>query len=249
MRTVKLKRIAMSMATAVAVLSATPIQAAVQDVMCIKTNTGNYFPILHVSMMVVPDGASTFDIILNAEEGQGEAGVQSISFEKQKMEFDYSKYTKNSDGTAYIDMSKPVYLYTNTGKSWLLKDMPVMTVQEGTSLMDITVGSDVEKGVRDVYFYRGTEDGLQKALVVATGIDSPAIPATEEKLTLQTPISEQMHISGCGLAREAIVYSLDGKQMTKSPVANGCTVVYVGQLPAGIYVLRVGNKALKFTKK
>ena len=222
------------------------VQAAAsnQNVMCLKTNTGNYFPVVRVSMMIIPDGGSTFDILL--KDGEGEAGVQSISFEKHMESIDFSLYQTESDGTPYIDMTKPVYLYTNTGKFWLVKDMPVMSVQEGTSLMDITVGTTSEKNVSEIRFFRGTEEGLQEAI---TGIDNPAAAPAAEKLTLQTPINEQMYISCCGNANEAIVYSLDGKQMAKAPVANGCTTVYVGQLPAGIYVLRVGQKAMKFTKK
>lgn len=221
--------------------------ASNQNVMCVKTNTGKYFPVVRVSMMVIPDGGSKFDILL--KDGEGEAGVESISFEKHTESVDFSLYQTESDGSAYIDLTKPVYLYTNTGKYWLVKDLPVMKVQEGSSLIDITVGSNEEKGVAAVFFYRGTEDGLNEAVQTATGIQNPATAPAAEKLTLQTPISEQMYISGCGNASTAMIYSLDGKQMTKAPVANGCTVVYVGQLPAGIYVLRVGNKAMKFTKK
>jgi hypothetical protein len=83
----------------------------------------------------------------------------------------------------------------------------------------------------------------------STGIENLATAPAAENLQLQTPISEQMTVSGCGDAHVAIVYSLDGKKMTESAVANGATTVYVGQMPAGVYVLRVGNKALKFMKK
>ena len=104
MRTVLQRWKTLWLTAAAVVLAANPSQAANQDVMCIKTNTGNYFPILRVSMMVVPDGASTFEIVLKEGEGKGEANVESISFEKQKMEFDYQKYTQNSDGTPYVVM-------------------------------------------------------------------------------------------------------------------------------------------------
>lgn len=246
MRTVLQNWKSLTLAAAAAVFMAVPSQAAMKNVICAKTNTGNYFPVVRISMMVVPDGGSTFEIVL--KDGKGEAGVQSISFEKHQVDIDLTKYQTSSDGTATIDMSKPVYLFTNTGKFWKMKDLPVMTVQEGTSLIDVTVGSVVEKGVKDVHFYRGTEDGLKEAMD-ATAIKNPAAAPANEKLQLLTPISEQMTVSGCGDAHVAIVYSLDGKKMTESAVANGATTVYVGQMPAGVYVLRVGNKALKFMKK
>ena len=130
-----------------------------------------------------------------------------------------------------------------------MKDaQPVLTVQEGTSLMTVTAGSDVEKNVSEIRFFRGTEDELSQAMNT-TGIENLATAPAAENLQLQTPISEQMTVSGCGDANKAFVYALDGKQVAAAAVANGVTTVYVGQLPAGVYVLRVGNKALKFTKK
>lgn len=221
--------------------------AKLQDAIGVKTNTGNFFPVVRVSMMVVPDGGDTFEIVL--KDGQGEAGVKSVSFERQKVEIDYDLYKEKKEEQPSVDYSKPFYVFTNTGKFWKMKDVrPVLTVQEGTSLMTVTAGSVEEKNVSEVRFFRGTEEDLNNAMNT-TGIKNLATAPAAENLQLQTPISEQMTVSGCGDATKAIVYALDGKQVASSAVANGATTVYVGQLPAGVYVLRVGNKALKFTKK
>ena len=222
--------------------------AKLQNAMCVKTNTGNYFPVVRVSMMVVPDGGDTFEIVL--KDGQGEAGVKSISFENQQVEIDYTLYNEKKEEQPSVDYSKPFYVFTNTGKFWKMKDVqPVLTVQEGTSLMTVTAGSVVEQNVSEIRFFRGTDDELADAMKNSTGIENLATAPAAENLQLQTPISEQMTVSGCGDAAQALVYALDGKQVAAAPVANGATTVYVGQLPAGVYVLRVGNKALKFTKK
>jgi len=227
----------------------TKAAATLQNAMCVKTNTGNYFPVVRVSMMVIPDGKDVFEIILKEGEGEGEANVKSISFERKQVEIDYSKYGQQGGGQQTVDYSKPFYVFTNTGKFWKMVDQrPVLTVQEGTSLMTLTAGSVVEPNVSEVRFFRGTEEELNNAMN-STGIDTPLEAPNLEKLQLQTPISEQMTVSGCGDATKALVYALDGKQMTEAPVANGVTTVTVGQLPAGVYVLRVGKKALKFTKK
>lgn len=216
-----------------------------QKAMCLKTNTGNYFPVVRVSMMVVPDGGDTFEIVL--KDGRGEAGVKSVSFEKQEVEIDYSLYGQNSGSQESVDYSKPFYVYTNTGKFWKIKDQrPVLKVQEGTSLMTVVVGSTEEKNVGEIRFFRGTEEDLNN---VITAIGNPAIAPVAEKLQLQTPISDQMTISGCGNASQAVIYALDGKQVSEAPVANGVTTISVSRLPAGVYVLRVGNKSLKFSKK
>lgn len=218
-----------------------------QNAMCIKTNTGNYFPVVRVSMMVVPDGGDTFEIVL--KDGQGEAGVKSVSFEKIKVDIDYDLYKEQKEETQSVDYSKPFYVFTNTGKFWKMKDVrPVLSVQEGTSLMTVIAGSAIEQNVSEIRFFRGTEDELSQVMN-STGIENLATAPAAENLQLQTPIGEQMTVSGCGDATQAFVYALDGKQVAAAAVANGATTVYVGQLPAGVYVLRVGNKALKFTKK
>lgn len=247
MRTVKQRWKTLALATIVAAGLGYSVDAAAaaskKNVMCVKTNTGQYFPVVRVSMMVVADGGSTFEIVL--KDGQGEAGVQSISFEKHEEEIDFALYKTESDGTPSIDMTKPVYLFTNTGKFWLVKDMPVMKAKEGSSKFDVTVGNTTEADVTSVHFYRGTEDGLK----LAVGIDNPALAPAVENLQLQTPVSSQMTISGCGDAAQAIVYALDGKQVASAPVANGVTTIYVDNLPAAVYVVKVGNKSLKFVKK
>lgn len=222
--------------------------AKLQNAIGVKTNTGKFFPVVRVSMMVVPDGGDTFEIVL--KDGQGEAGVKSISFEKQQVEIDYTLYNEKKEEQPTVDYSKPFYIFTNTGKFWKMKDVqPVLTVQEGTSLMTVTAGNVVEQNVSEIRFFRGTDDELADAMKNSTGIENLATAPAAENLQLQTPISEQMTVSGCGDAAQALVYALDGKQVAAAPVASGVTTIYVGQLPAGVYVLRVGNKALKFTKK
>ena len=216
--------------------------ASKKNVMCVKTNTGQYFPVVRVSMMVVADGGSTFEIVL--KDGQGEAGVQSISFEKHEEMIDFSLYQGDASGSTAIDMTKPVFLYTNTGKYFKMKDLPTITAKDGSDKFDVTVGGTTESNVSAVFFYRGDEANIGTIV----GIESPSAPVVEN-LQLMTPISSQMQISGCGDAEKAVVYALDGKQMAEAPVANGVTTIQVGHLKTGVYVVRVGNKSLKFTKK
>ena len=218
--------------------------ASKQKVICVKTNTGQYFPVVRVSMMVVADGASTFEIVL--KDGQGEAGVESISFETHEEMVDFNLYKTESDGTPYIDLNKPSWLLTSTGKYFKTVDVVSLLAKEGSSNFDIVTKTGVESNVSSVYFARGDEDVAKEAVV---GIDELPIAPAQEKLQLLTPISEQMSISGCGNATRAIVYAIDGKQVAEAPVSGGNTTIYVGNLPAGIYVVGVGHKSLKFVKK
>lgn len=214
--------------------------AAVKNVMCVKTNTGNYFPVVRVSMMVIPDGGNTFEIVL--KDGKGEANVSEISFEKHEEDIDFNKYKESSEGSSYIDVSKKIYLMTSTGKYFSMKSMPTLEAQQGNDLIDVHCGSEVEKGVANVYFYRG--DDVEGAADVRTPFLEP-----EEKLTLMTPISQQMTISGCGDATTAEVYSAKGIKVGQATVSNGVSTIVVGNLNHGVYVVKVGNKSLKFMKK
>lgn len=218
--------------------------ASKQSVMCVKTNTGQYFPVVRVSMMVVADGASTFEIVL--KDGQGEAGVESISFEKHEEMIDFSLYRTESDGTPYIDVNKPSWMITNTGKFFKMMNVTSMLAKENSDKFDIITSQGIESNVSSVFFIRGDEDYVKD---VATDIEGPVAAPLTEKLQLMTPISETMSISGCGNATKAIVYAMDGKQVAEAAVNGGNTTIYVGSLPAGVYVVNVGHKSLKFAKK
>lgn len=209
------------------------------NVWCAKTNTGNYFPLVRVSMMVVPDGGSTFEILL--KDGAGEANVQSITFEKHKEVLDLDKYKVSSDGTPSIDLSKKCYMFCNTGKFFSLgADKPMLDVNDGSNKFKVTDrnGNTLAENVEEVKFVRTNEP---------TGVE--AIEAEEENLTLQSPIQSQMQISGCGEASKAVIYDMSGKQVGIAPVSAGSATVVVNELPAGIYIVKVGKKSLKFVKK
>lgn len=228
----------------VAIGMACPQQASAAEktaeMWCLKTNTGNYYPMVNVSMTVVPDEGQTFEIVL--KYGQGEAGVSSISFEKHRETVDFSKYTEEPDEPS-IALGKKIYVLTNTGKYFLLKTMPTLIPVQGTDKFNVLAGTSMENNVSRIWFYRG--DNPEEGFV---GIKAPSVK-TEENLSLMTPISYQLQVSGCGEAKTAVVYSANGKQVAQAPVADGVTTVQVGHLTKGIYVLKVGHKSLKFVKK
>ena len=189
-----LKHIWKKMALAALILAgmsySVDVQAAAskKNVMCVKTNTGHYFPVVRVSMMVVADGASTFEIVL--KDGEGEANVESISFEKHEEMIDFELYRLNSDGTPYLDMMKPSWLITSTGKFFKTMDVTNMLAKEGSDRFDVVTTNGTEYDVAYVYFLRNTEDFVKE--YIQTGIDQPLESPAVEKLQLMTPIREQM---------------------------------------------------------
>ena len=213
--------------------------ASAKEVMCLKTNTGQYIEVVRVSMLVIPDGGSTFEIVVR--DGEGATGVESITFEKHESDIDLSKYQGGSSATDNIDMTKPVWLVTNTGKQFLVKDVKMLASIDANGVFEVVTTEGNETGVTSVSFYRG--DSSQ------TGIEKVKEMRNVEELRLMTPVSSQLALSGCGDSGKAIVFALDGKQMAEAPVSNGQTTLFVGHLKAGVYVVKVGNKALKFIKK
>lgn len=212
--------------------------AALKNVVCVKTNTGQYFPVVRVSMMVVPDGGSTFEIVL--KDGEGEANVQSISFEKHNEEIDFNDYKGDNNDDGYIDLTKKIYLITSTGKYMTVASMPEMRGKEGSSLFDVVADGTTVPDVESVFFYRGDDPDQFSSLesIVA-----------EEQLQLMTPISQQMTLSGCGDARKAVVFGMNGSPLAEAPVNEGICTLQVGHLTPGAYVVKVGKKALKFIKQ
>ena len=199
--------------------------ASAKEVMCLKTNTGQYIEVVRVSMLVIPDGGSTFEIVVR--DGEGATGVESITFEKHESDIDLSKYQGGSSATDNIDMTKPVWLVTNTGKQFLVKDVKMLASIDTQGVFEVVTTEGNETGVTSVSFFRGESTGIEKV----------------------KEIRNVLALSGCGETGSAVVFALDGKQMTEAPVNNGHTTIFVGHLKAGVYVVKVGNKALKFIKK
>lgn len=210
-----------------------------QNVMCLKTNTGNYYPVIRVSMMVSVDASEKFEIVL--KDGQGEAGVSSVSFENHSVMVDLDKYKVPNESDPAVEY-KVIYLMTNTGKYFSFKSFPTLKPIEGTDKFDVVYSDATEPNVSKVWFYRGDNP--------AENIDGIFMPTvSEEKLQLMSPVRYQMQISGCGTAKSAQVYSLDGAEVAGSSVNDGVTTIQVGHLTPGVYVVKVGNKSLKFLKK
>ena len=240
------KKILMPLLLAAA-LTGCPLQGHAQkNVWCLKTNTGKYIELCRVSMMATIDGGSTFDIL--TKDGEGAEGVTSISFEKHQSNIDLSGYQGNSsDGSVYIDMNLPVWLQTDKGDNVKLKEVNMLANVDGRTYEVLTNGGNYSD-VRSVIFYRSKTAWGAQNRGGATAIQ-PVKQGDEEQLQLLTPVRSQLSLSGCGDAKAAVVYSMNGMQVAGAAVEGGHTTIAVGDLPAGVYVVKVGKKALKFTKK
>lgn len=239
MKTVKLNWKAGLFAAIFAAGFAVQANAAEKNVMCLKTNAGQYVPVVRVSMMAVADGASTFEIVL--KDGPSLTAVESISFEKHLVDIDFSKYQVDANGSIAVDYTKKIYMMTNTGKYFTFKTLPSLEPMAGTSRFNVVQGNTTEPNVEYVYFVRSNDEA-------ELGISAPLVD-NYEKLTLETAVSTQLQLSGCGDADRAVVYATNGQQVAQASVLSGACTVSVAHLPAGTYVVKVGKKSLKFIKK
>ena len=62
------------------------------------------------------------------------------------------------------------------------------------------------------------------------------------------PTRDKLHIEGLEAATEVEVYSAQG-QLVKRTTLSGDGELYVAELPAGLYFVRVGRYSLKFVKQ
>ncbi len=73
--------------------------------------------------------------------------------------------------------------------------------------------------------------------------------AQEGTALLASPVSEQLTLTGCKAGTTIHVYHLSGRELYKLETKEGKTEIQVGNLPAGVYLLRVGETTIKFMKK
>lgn len=142
-----------------------------------------------------------------------------------------------------IDMSKPIWLVTNTGKHFLVMDVQMMANIDSKGIFEVITTKGNAPGVTSVSFFRCEEKDLP------TGIEDAETTTNDGQLQLMTPVNSCLTLSGCGNATEAIVFAANGSQVCQASVVDGTVTVQVAHLPQGVYIVKVGNKALKFTKK
>lgn len=82
-----------------------------------------------------------------------------------------------------------------------------------------------------------------------SGIAMPSAEGNGETPTLCGSIDGRLRLTGCAEGTEIKIYDAGGRKMSSTRVATDETVVNVGGLPTGIYVLRAGKTAIKFMKK
>ena len=131
----------------------------------------------------------------------------------------------------------PLYLITNDEREQPMQNVAMLANVDSQGKFEVVLhaGNNLT-GVEYVTFRVGEGNAIRST-------------RTDRVLTLLTPVHFELKLSGCDGATEAVVYDLNGRQQAKATVSNGATTISVAHMPAGIYIVKVGNKSLKFTKE
>lgn len=85
------------------------------------------------------------------------------------------------------------------------------------------------------------------ARLETTGIDT--VKPTGEIPMITSLVGNQLTISATTSGQAVSVYSIGGVMMLSTVTAGEETTLYIGNLAPGVYVLKVGDTAIKFMKK
>ena len=122
-------------------------------------------------------------------------------------------------------------------------NVQALEAQPGTTLFNVKIkDGSTEPNVKDVHFARATDES--EIVSVRATRDN-----VTEKLRLMTPVRQSLAVSGCGDATMAYIYGMDGQLVGQAPVNGGNVNISVRHLTAGMYIVKAGNKSLKFLKK
>ena len=187
-------------------------------------------------MLANVDADGKFEIV--TRDGQGAVGVKNVRFARglSSESGGFQPYQENNEPTE--PLSGPLYLITNKGEQQPLSNVSMLANidQQGKFEVVLHDGNNLTQ-VEYVTFSIGKTD---------TSI-SPMV--ADNMLRLLTPVHSELKLSGCGDAQTATVYDIKGREAASAPVVNGTTAISVTHLPTATYIVKVGNKALKFIKK
>lgn len=202
---------------------------------CLITDRGDSIAMSRVQLLANVDADGKFEIV--TREGDGAVGVKNVRFARGLNE-NSGGFTPYEEEPEVTPLSGPLYLITNKGDEQPLSNVSMLANIDNSGRFEVVLqaGNNLT-GVEYVTFRIGKED---------TGIHQTKADNT---LRLLTPVHYELKLSGCGDANHAIVYDVKGAQVAAANVSNGATTISVAHLPAGVYIVKVGTKALKFIKK
>lgn len=209
---------------------------------CLITDKNDSIAMSRISLLAYVDQTGLFEVV--TREGEGATGVKQVRFARglSKESGGFVAYQEGEEPTP--SGTGPLWLKTDKGDSQPMSNVAMLVNVDANGRFEVVLhegGSLTD--VSHVTFFRDTETAIEQPKVETGGEQE------EPMLRLMTPVHFELKLSGCGDATNAVVYDMRGQKMAAAPVANGTTTIAVGHLITGVYIVRVGGKALKFFKK
>lgn len=206
---------------------------------CLITDKNDSIAMSRVQFLANIDQDDLFEVV--TRDGEGAVSVKSVRFARGLSDDSGGFVPYQEGGEEPEVLTGEFYMVTNNGEEQPMSNVAMLANVDDNGTFEVLLNDGGSMpGVKSVTFKRKSEE---------TGIEAPAVKQEEMMLTLHTPVHFELKLSGCGTAKSAIVYSLKGVKMAEAPVSNGTATISVGHLLGGIYIVRVGNKALKFVKQ
>ena len=104
-----------------------------------------------------------------------------------------------------------------------------------------------------VYFKDGSHQPACKTLIFEAAMPTEvkqAMPDAEQVayFIYPNPVSETLHISGVNEGDEIQLYDLSGRKVGTFQANDGSCGIAVGEMPAGVYLIRIQDVVFRFVK-
>lgn len=201
---------------------------------CLITDRGDSIAMSRVQLLANVDAEGKFEIV--TRDGEGATGVKNVRFARGLNE-NSGGFKPYNDEEEQTPLSGPLYLITDKGEEQPLSNVSMLANIDQSGRFEVVLLSGGNlTGVEFVTFSIGnSETAIRKN-------------TADNTLRLLTPVRFELKLSGCGEASTAIVYDMRGMEVASAPVISGTTTIQVGQLPPAVYIVKVGDKKLKFNK-
>lgn len=204
---------------------------------CMITDQGDSIAVSRVQLLANVDQDGRFEVV--TRDGTGAVGVRSVRFARG-LNYDsggFYPYDEKPEEPGTLDGE--LYMVTDAGQEEPLSNVAMLANIDANGKFEVVLHAGINHtGVNYVTF-----------MIKNGGLGIEATREPENMLRLQTPVHFELKLSGCGDAQTAVVYDMRGVQVASAPVSNGTTTISVTHLPAALYIVKVGDKTLKFTKR
>ena len=205
---------------------------------CLITDRGDSVAMGRVAMLANVDANGHFEIL--TKYGEGVTDVRNVRFARGLNDlsggFDPNYH---EGGEQPAPPAGPIILVTDKGSEQPMSNVAMLANIDANGRFEVVLHAG--QNITGVEYVTFRIDGGDQ------GVRQPSHQLSP--LTLLTPVRFELRLSGCDDATQAVVYDAAGRQVATAPVAGGSTTIQVAHLTAGVYVVSVGNKALKFTKQ